>query len=165
MSSLEPVVATLREQALTLYADALCPPSLVRVSAGDVVVQVEWGTPAVAPVTGPPVLAAVTSVAVAQVRQADLPSTAEQAGEPGEATFPLCAESVGVFYRSPEPGKPAFVAIGDTIAAGRQVGIVEAMKLMIPVAADRPGRVVEFLAEDGASVEHGQPLLLLAAPE
>ncbi|MBW0116046.1 acetyl-CoA carboxylase biotin carboxyl carrier protein, partial [Pseudonocardia abyssalis] len=53
------------------------------------------------------------------------------------------------------------VAVGDEVRVGQQVGIVEAMKLMIPVEARRAGRVADFLVADGMAVEHGQPLLLL----
>ncbi|WP_282784075.1 biotin/lipoyl-containing protein, partial [Nocardia sp. CC201C] len=74
-------------------------------------------------------------------------------------TFTLDAETVGVFYRAPEPGAAAFVADGDPVRAGQQVGIVEAMKLMIPVTVARAGRVVEFLVGDAEPVEYGQPLI------
>ncbi|MCK9923615.1 acetyl-CoA carboxylase biotin carboxyl carrier protein subunit [Frankia sp. AgPm24] len=80
--------------------------------------------------------------------------------EPG--TFIIGSPSVGMFYRSPEPGKPPFVAEGDIVRAGQQVGIVEAMKLMIPIEADRGGRVVRVLVEDASAIEHDQPLLVLA---
>ncbi|MCL9758707.1 hypothetical protein MXD95_005465 [Frankia sp. AiPa1] len=67
-----------------------------------------------------------------------------------------------MFYRAPEPGKPPFVTEGDLVRAGQQVGIVEAMKLMIPIEAERPGRVVRVLVEDASAIEHDQPLFLLA---
>jgi acetyl-CoA carboxylase biotin carboxyl carrier protein len=76
-------------------------------------------------------------------------------------TFPLCAGTVGTFYRAPEPGAAPFVAEGDTVRPGQQVAIIEAMKLMIPVEAERAGEVVEFLVADRAPVEYGQPLMLL----
>ncbi|MCK9897120.1 acetyl-CoA carboxylase biotin carboxyl carrier protein subunit [Frankia sp. AgB32] len=77
-------------------------------------------------------------------------------------TFTVGSPSVGVFYRASEPGKPPFVTEGDVVRAGQQVGIVEAMKLMIPIEAERAGRVVRILAEDTAPIEHDQPLFLLA---
>ncbi|PEH79785.1 acetyl-CoA carboxylase biotin carboxyl carrier protein subunit [Nocardia sp. FDAARGOS_372] len=78
-----------------------------------------------------------------------------------DKTFTLLAETVGVFYRAPEPGADPFVAEGDPVRAGQQVGIVEAMKLMIPVVATREGRVAEFLVDNGDAVEYGAPLLVL----
>ncbi|HVV12550.1 acetyl-CoA carboxylase biotin carboxyl carrier protein subunit [Amycolatopsis sp.] len=140
------VLTVLREQVLALCAEASRAPSLVRVSTRDMVVEVEWTGDAL------PVLPAAPSIAAAE-------PVADQAA----GTFPLCAGTVGVFYRAPEPGAAPFVAEGDTIRPGQQVAILEAMKLMIPVEADRAGRVVEVLVEDGTAVEHGQPLLLLAA--
>jgi acetyl-CoA carboxylase biotin carboxyl carrier protein len=74
----------------------------------------------------------------------------------------VTAPTVGVFYRSPEPGAPPFVSEGDVVAAGQQVAIIEAMKLMIPVEADRAGRVAAILCADADAVEYGQPLLVLA---
>ncbi|MBH0776520.1 acetyl-CoA carboxylase biotin carboxyl carrier protein [Nocardia bovistercoris] len=88
--------------------------------------------------------------------------------EPAESvsdadTFVVTAETVGVFYRLPEPGAAPFVTEGDPVRTGQQVGIVEAMKLMIPVTASAAGRVLEFLVENGEAVEYGAPLLRLEA--
>lgn len=74
----------------------------------------------------------------------------------------ITAPTVGVFYRAPEPGAVPFVATGDLIMSGQQVGIVEAMKLMIPVHADRGGRVVEVRCADATAVEFGAPLFAVA---
>ena len=87
----------------------------------------------------------------------DLPSTEAAPAD----TFPLCAGTVGTFYRAPEPGAAPFVAEGDRVESGQQVAVIEAMKLMIPVEADRAGVVVEFLVADRAPVEYGQPLMLV----
>lgn len=74
----------------------------------------------------------------------------------------ITAPLVGTFYRSPGPGEPPFVEVGDVVAEGQQVGIVEAMKLMNPVEAAHSGTVAELLVEDGEMVEYSQPLILLA---
>ncbi|MGH3826278.1 MAG: acetyl-CoA carboxylase biotin carboxyl carrier protein, partial [Pseudonocardiaceae bacterium] len=68
---------------------------------------------------------------------------------------------VGTFYRAAQPGGKAFVEVGDHVEPGTQVAVVEAMKLMNPVEADRAGRVTEFLSLDGAAVEYGQPLIAI----
>lgn len=147
------VVTVLREQVLALCAQSVRPPSIVRVSAGDVMVEVEW--PAAAATV--PAAPAVVTTAPAK---AEVPAVASPpAGAPG--TTALCAATVGTFYRAPEPGAKPFVSEGDTVRAGQQVGIIEAMKLMIPVEADRAGKVVELCVEDGNPVEHGQPLMTL----
>src|SRR5439155_11399238 len=63
------------------------------------------------------------------------------------------APSVGTFYRAPSPGAEPFVKEGEVVRPGRQVAIVEAMKLMLPVEADQTGRVSRFLKDDGEPVE------------
>jgi acetyl-CoA carboxylase biotin carboxyl carrier protein len=72
----------------------------------------------------------------------------------------VVAPCVGTFYRAPEPGAAPFVADGDVVQPGQQVGIIEAMKLMMPVAADRAGRVRGVL-DDGVAVEYGAVLVTL----
>jgi acetyl-CoA carboxylase biotin carboxyl carrier protein len=74
----------------------------------------------------------------------------------------VCSPMVGAFYHAPEPTSPPFVRVGDAVAAGQQVGIIEAMKLMNPVEADHAGRVIEILVPNGAPVEYGERLLALA---
>ncbi|WP_460402934.1 acetyl-CoA carboxylase biotin carboxyl carrier protein, partial [Actinophytocola sediminis] len=78
---------------------------------------------------------------------------------------PLNAATVGTFYRSPAPGAPPFVTEGDEVSPGQQVAIIEAMKLMLPVEAERGGRIAEVLVADGEGVEYGQPLFRLTAGE
>ncbi|MFI5606910.1 acetyl-CoA carboxylase biotin carboxyl carrier protein [Amycolatopsis sp. NPDC051903] len=145
------VVTALREQVLALCAASARHPGAVRVSAQGVVVEVEW------PATTGPAAPAMVPVPV----PVPVAAPGETTPEPAAGTVPVCAATVGTFYRAPEPGAKPFVSEGDTITTGTQVGIIEAMKLMIPVEADRGGRIVEFRVEDGTPVEHGQPLLVL----
>jgi acetyl-CoA carboxylase biotin carboxyl carrier protein len=77
----------------------------------------------------------------------------------------VTAPSVGVFWRSPEPGAPPFAEVGQRVEAGATLGIVEVMKLMSHVDAPVAGRVVEIHVENAASVEHGDPLFTLALEE
>lgn len=83
------------------------------------------------------------------------------ASEPEDDREYICAPLVGTFYRAAQPGGKPFVEVGDHVEPGRQVAIVEAMKLMNPIEADRPGQVAEFLLSDGAAVEYGQPLIAI----
>jgi acetyl-CoA carboxylase biotin carboxyl carrier protein len=76
----------------------------------------------------------------------------------------ICAPLVGTFHRASQPGGKPFVELGDHVEPGRQVAIIEAMKLMNPVQADRPGRVAEFLVPDGTAVEYGQRLIAIVQP-
>ncbi|WP_326645685.1 acetyl-CoA carboxylase biotin carboxyl carrier protein [Streptosporangium sp. NBC_01755] len=121
----------------------------VRLQLGDSSVELEW-----------PESVAATGGAPSAALSHGVPS-AEVVPEADDSHH-VCAPTVGTFYRAPEPGAPPFVGVGDTVEKGRQIGIVEAMKLMNPIEADRPGRVVEILASDGVPVEYGQPLFAIA---
>ncbi len=68
---------------------------------------------------------------------------------------------VGTFYRSGSPGSGAFAEIGKTVAVGDTLCIIEAMKLMNEIEADKAGVVKGILAENGQPVEYGQPLFLI----
>ncbi len=86
-----------------------------------------------------------------------------------DAVVPAVAEGhtvkspmVGTFYRSASPGAAPFVEIGDTVAQGDTLCIVEAMKLMNEIEADAAGTIKAVLAENGQAVEFGQPLFVIA---
>lgn len=68
---------------------------------------------------------------------------------------------VGTFYRSPGPDASAFVEEGTVVKAGQTLCIIEAMKTMNPITADKPGKVVKVLAENAQPVEFGQPLFVI----
>jgi acetyl-CoA carboxylase biotin carboxyl carrier protein len=78
-----------------------------------------------------------------------------------ERRHAIAAPLVGRFYRASQPGAAPFVEPDDVVAAGQTLCIVEAMKMMNEVAADRSGRVVEILVENGEYVEFGQALMYL----
>jgi acetyl-CoA carboxylase biotin carboxyl carrier protein len=69
--------------------------------------------------------------------------------------------SVGMFWRSPEPGAPSFVEVGDEVEAGATMCIVEVMKLMNHVVADVAGTVRAIHCANGDAVEHGTPLFTI----
>lgn len=68
---------------------------------------------------------------------------------------------VGVFYAAPSPEKPAFVSVGDTVAKGDVVCIIEAMKIMNEIVADESGTITEVLVNNGDLIEYDQPLFRL----
>jgi acetyl-CoA carboxylase biotin carboxyl carrier protein len=70
--------------------------------------------------------------------------------------------SVGLFWRAPAPGAPPFVEEGQSVTAGETVAIVEVMKLMNHVVAPHDGTVAGILIENGAAVEFGQPIVVIA---
>lgn len=138
------------------------PLKSVRLTAGDVSIEIEWPEPVQVPAAVPN--GAVLNGASAVPHPVPAPPLLPE--PPAEAaaaeTFTLTAPLVGTFYRAPTPEARAFVEVGDMVEAGRQVAIVEAMKLMNAVTADRPGRIVEVLASDATSVEYGEPLFVLS---
>ena len=77
---------------------------------------------------------------------------------PGAVPSPM----VGTVYVSPEPGKPAFIKVGDSVKEGDTLFIVEAMKTMNPITAPRAGKVIEICVSDAQPVEFGQSLAVIA---
>ncbi|MFM0326296.1 acetyl-CoA carboxylase biotin carboxyl carrier protein [Caballeronia glebae] len=68
---------------------------------------------------------------------------------------------VGSFYRAPSPGADPFIQVGDTVKEGQTICIIEAMKLLNEIEADKAGVVKEILVENGQAVEYGQPLFVI----
>ena len=96
------------------------------------------------------------------------PAAAAPAAAPAAAATPAANDQnavkspmVGTFYRSPSPGSKAFVEVGQSVSAGDTLCIIEAMKLMNEIEADRSGVVKAVLAEDGQPVEYGEPLFII----
>lgn len=126
----------------------------IRLTAGDVTLEAEWAD---SPDGGH---AAVTAPHPAS---GAIPAGRDGGHLPDDEPFHyVCAELIGTFYRSPEPGAAPFAREGDHVQPGQQLAILEAMKLMLPVKADRPGTVVEILPPDAAPVEYGERLFAIA---
>lgn len=68
---------------------------------------------------------------------------------------------VGTFYRSSSPGAKAFVEVGDAVKEGDTICIVEAMKILNEIEADKSGTISRILCENGQAVEYGQPLFII----
>ncbi len=68
---------------------------------------------------------------------------------------------VGTFYRSSSPGGKAFVEVGSEVKEGEPVCIIEAMKIMNEIEADKAGKITKILCENGQAVEFGQPLFVV----
>jgi len=78
--------------------------------------------------------------------------------EPQTVDSLITAPMIGTFYSSPSPADPPFVGVGERIEAGQVVGIIEAMKIMNEIVADRAGIIAEVLVTNGEAVEYGSPL-------
>ncbi|XP_028796622.1 biotin carboxyl carrier protein of acetyl-CoA carboxylase 2, chloroplastic [Neltuma alba] len=81
---------------------------------------------------------------------------------PSSLLPPFKCPMAGTFYRSPAPGEPPFVKVGDKVQKGQVVCIIEAMKLMNEIEADQSGTITEILAEDGKPVSVDTPLFVIA---
>ncbi len=73
----------------------------------------------------------------------------------------ITAPMIGTYYSAPAPGEAPFIQIGDEVEVGQVVGIIEAMKIMNEIVADRPGVVTDILVENAQAVEYGSPILRL----
>lgn len=112
--------------------------------------------------------AMVQGYAAAPVYQA--PPAAAAAPAPMVAAAPVVdvvaghavkSPMVGTFYRSSAPGAKAFVEVGSTIKQGDTICIIEAMKILNEIEADKSGTVTQILCENGQAVEYGQPLFTI----
>lgn len=119
------------------------------------------GAPAAVPAPTPAAAAPPAAAEPAPVA----PAAAAEA-EPGPSNLiDVTAPMLGVLYRRPAPDQPEFVTVGDVVEAGDTVAIIEVMKMMMPVAAEQGGRVVEVVVADGETVEHGAVLIRLEPVE
>jgi acetyl-CoA carboxylase biotin carboxyl carrier protein len=114
---------------------------------------------------------------VANTMAAPAYTTAPQQGAPAATAPPVVAKPaeapkadnlitikspmIGTFYRQAGPGKPIFASVGDEIAPGKVVCIIEAMKLFNEIESEVKGKIVKILVEDASPVEYDQPLFLV----
>ena len=119
----------------------------VRISRGSSVVA---AAPIAAPVAAAPVAAPVAAPAAEAAPEA-----------PKTSGHVVKSPMVGTFYSAPSPSSPAFVEVGQTVKAGDVLCIVEAMKMMNQIEADKAGVVEAILVEDGQPVEFDQPLVTI----
>ena len=85
----------------------------------------------------------------------------DSAAKPKPNEHVITAPMVGTFYASPSPGAKPFVEIGDEVKVGQVLCIIEAMKMMNQIEADRAGRITSIMARNGDPVEFGQPLFVV----
>ena len=92
------------------------------------------------------------------------PVAAAPALEPApvvETSHAVKSPMVGTFYRSASPGAKPFVEVGDVVKEGDTICIIEAMKILNEIEADKSGKVSKILCQNGQAVEYGQPLFLI----
>jgi acetyl-CoA carboxylase biotin carboxyl carrier protein len=123
--------------------------------------------PAPAAPTPTPATAAATAPAPAAAATPATPATAAEAAEalaigtpgPSASAHTVTAPTIGLVWRSPKPGAPPFVEVGDRVEAGDTVCIIEVMKLMTHVPAGVTGVIQSLHVSNGQMVEHGTPLV------
>ena len=93
--------------------------------------------------------------------QAAAPPALVPAAVEAPAGHTVKSPMVGTFYRASSPGAKPFVELGSTIKEGETICIVEAMKILNEIEADKSGTVVRIFCENGQAVEYGQPLFVL----
>lgn len=155
---LDRLLNRVRHHTAMLLAELAHLPRAVRVRAGEVSLELEWAL-------GPGGTVSGTGTAPGGTEPAVAPPVAPVEADPD--VHYLISPAVGVFYRAPNPGAAPFVREGEAVVAGQQVGIIEAMKLMIPIEAERAGRVLQVLKNDAEPVEYGERLFafVVGAPE
>lgn len=108
--------------------------------------------PVAAPAAAPAPVAAPVAVAA--------PAAAPAAAAPA-AGHAVKSPMVGTFYRSASPGAKAFVEVGQAVKEGDTICIIEAMKILNEIEADKSGTVTQILCDNGQAVEYGQPLFII----
>ncbi len=108
-----------------------------------------------APVQAAPVQAAAPAAVAAPAAEAAAPAAAAVSGH--QVKSPM----VGPFYRASSPGAKAFVEVGDQVKEGETLCIIEAMKILNEIEADKSGVVTRILADNGQAVEYGQALFVI----
>jgi len=106
-----------------------------------------------------PVMQAAPVAAIAAAAPA---AAAPIASAPEVSGHAVTSPMVGTFYRCPSPGAPAFSEVGQKVKEGDVICIIEAMKMMNQIEADKSGTITAMLVEDGEAVEFDQPLVTIA---
>lgn len=132
----------------------------IEVTEGEEKVRITRTTAAAAPVYAAPAPAAAAPVAAPAVAPA---AAAPAAAAPAARDLSNAQKSpmVGTFYRAPGPNAAAFVEVGQQVKVGDTLCIIEAMKLMNEIEAEKSGVVKEILVENGTPVEYGEPLFII----
>ena len=130
----------------------------IEVTEGEEKVRITRTTAAEAPVYAAPAPAAAPVAAPAAAPAAAAPAAAPAARDLSNAQK---SPMVGTFYRAPGPNAAAFVEVGQQVKAGDTLCIIEAMKLMNEIEAEKSGVVKEILVENGTPVEYGEPLFII----
>ena len=112
-------------------------------------------------ITSMPSAPVAAAPAPAPAAAAPAPPSKKESTESQANLITIKSPMIGTFYRSPGPGKPVFVNVGDEISKGQRLCIIEAMKLFNEIESEVKGTIVKVLVEDSSPVEYDQPLFLV----
>jgi acetyl-CoA carboxylase biotin carboxyl carrier protein len=132
----------------------------LEITEGEERVRISRGAPAGAAPASPPTVTVTPAAPLAPAPAAAAPAAEASEPAPPEGHV-VRSPMVGTFYRAAAPGAKPFVEVGQAVKAGDTLCIIEAMKLLNEIEADRDGVVKAILVENGQPVEYGEPLFIL----
>ena len=141
---------------IDLVSDSNVSELEITEAEGKVRIVKSSGAPLVMHQTAAPVMMAAPAAAPVQL----VPVAADTSPAP-ETSHAVKSPMVGTFYRSASPGAKPFVEVGDVVKEGDTICIIEAMKILNEIEADKSGTVKKMLCENGQAVEYGQALFLI----
>ena len=131
----------------------------IEIQEGEESVRISRIAQTTAAVTAP--VSVATAPAMVAAAPASAASTAEEPAESQSNGHTVDSPMVGTFYRAPSPGAKPFVEVGQSVSEGDTLCIVEAMKLLNQIEADKSGTIKAILVENGQPVEYGQPMFVI----
>ena len=131
----------------------------IEIQEGEESVRISRIAQTTAAVTAP--VSVATAPAMVAAAPASAASTAEEPAENQINGHTVDSPMVGTFYRAPSPGAKPFVEVGQSVSEGDTLCIVEAMKLLNQIEADKSGTIKAILVENGQPVEYGQPMFVI----
>lgn len=123
-------------------------------------VRIVKGGPAMAQAVHTPLAMPAQAAAASALAAAPAPSAAPAAPQ-APAGHTVKSPMVGTFYRASAPGAKSYVEIGSVVKEGDTICIIEAMKILNEIEADKSGTITQILCENGQAVEYGQPLFVI----
>lgn len=134
----------------------------LEIHEGEESVRISRASQIAAPaVTAAPVAAPVPAAPAPAATPAEAAPTTETGGDTEISGHKVTSPMVGTFYRAPSPGASAFVEVGQTVNVGDTLCIIEAMKLLNQIEADKSGTIKAILVDNGEPIEYGQALFVI----
>ena len=131
----------------------------IEIKEGEDSVRISRGASSAA---APAVYATAAPIAAAPTAPAAAPTATESEAAPALTGHVIKSPMVGTYYQAASPGSPAFAEVGQHVKVGDVICIIEAMKMMNQIEADKAGTIEAILVEDGEPVEFDQPLVTIA---